>query len=224
MVVLKSSGFISEFCITINKSIMNKKIVVRTFWLVLFMTFISGSFNLYGQENGYWKLDRIESNDKIETRGKLTRKTEGKPGDLVYTFDNGSNGKLIVNGTWAPLPEVLYPKKETDFTAKLEIQKFDPPPGHFSPIVFLNFASGYSKGTVAEMKIYSVYCKSSLRVRATTSNDPKKDVPKVNETVTIKAPQSPEKLKGDLFIIRVKMGSTTGYREFFYIYKWQPAS
>ena len=182
---------------------------------------VSGYFNLYAQQDGYWKLDKIEVNDKVEVRGKLSRKTDGKPGDLVYTFDNGSNSKLIVKGTWASLPEILYPNNEASFKANLEIQKFVPPPGHFSPIVFLNFASGYSSGPVEEMKVYSVYCSSSLRVKATTSNDPKKDIPIVNETVVIKAPESPEVLKGEYFIIRVKMGSTNGYREYFYIYKWQ---
>jgi hypothetical protein len=201
---------------------MNTNATSGKFWLILTIMLLSGFFNLYAQGNGVWKLERIVTREREQVLGKLTRKVTGEPGDLVFSYDNGNNNsRLIVNGSWSALPEILNPNDEVSVSADLKIEKFIPPSHHYSPIVSLSFASGYSSGSIEEMKMSSGYCSSSLVVKATTSNDPNLDVPTASESVSVKAPESPARLKGDIFIIKVRMGSTDGYREYYYLYKWQ---
>ncbi len=201
---------------------MNQRIVIKTFCLILTMTFASGYFNLYGQENGYWKLERIETDNKEESFGKVKRQIKGEAGDLLYSGVNGNNNsQLIVKGNWTSLPEILKPNNNVSVSANLKIDKFTPPTHHWSPTISLNFISYYSSSTFEKKKMNTGYCSSRLTVKASTTADPKRNIPTVSQAVTIKVPESPEKLKGELFIINVKMGTTNTRREYFYIYKWQ---
>ncbi len=195
--------------------------VIKKFWMILTTILVSGFFNLNAQGNGYWKLDRIETKNKEDVLGQLSRKVTGEAGNLVYTYDNGSHSKLVVKGTWTPLPEILNPNDEVTFSASLKINEFKPPNHHLSPQVSMSFVSWYTSGSIEEMKGNTSYCQSNLIVKATTTDDPKLNIPEVSETVTIKVPESPIKLKGEVFIIKVRMGSTRGYREYYYLYQWE---
>ena len=194
---------------------------IRRIGLILTTIFTFGFFCLHAQGNGHWKLDRIETNSKEDVAGQLSRKVTGEVGELVYTYVNGSHSKLVAKGTWTPLPGILNPKDEVTFSASLKIEEFKPPKHHFSPQVSLSFVSWYSNGSIEEMKGNTSYCQSNLIVKATTSNDPKLNIPAVSETVTIKVPESPAKLKGEVFIIKVRMGSGSAYIDYYYLYKWQ---
>ncbi len=199
---------------------MKTILIMRRFFLLTVTVLLSGYFGLSAQEAGYWKLERIESKNKVQALGQLSREVTGKAGDLVYTYDNGAHSKLVVKGNWTPLPEILHPNDEVSFKAELKIEEFQPPKGHFSPIVTMSFVSWYSSGSIEDMKGNTAYCHSTLTVKATTSADPKKDIPTASELVTLKGPESPAKLKGDFLIIKVRIGGSLAYRD-YYIYKWQ---
>ncbi len=200
---------------------MNTSTVIRKFWMILIAIFIYGFNNLYAQENGYWKLEKIETKDKDEVRGSISRKVTGEVGNLVYTYDNGSHSRLVVKGTWSALPEILNPNDKVSFSANLNIVEWEKPNHHLSPQASMSFVSSYTSGSIEEMKGNTSYCQSNLIVKATTTDDPKLNIPSVSETVTIKVPESSAKLKGDIFIIKVFMGSSTGNRHYYYLYKWQ---
>ncbi len=201
---------------------MNTNIVIGKFWLISTILLISGFFCLHAQENGYWKLENIETKNEEEIAGKLKRQVDGKAGDLLFTYDNGNNNsRLIVRGTWSQMPEILSPGEEVSVSANLNIEEFVPPKHHYSPINSLYFTSYYSSGSFEERKINAGYCNSKLTVSASTSDKASKNIPSATGSVTIKAPESPESLKGNLFIIRVKLGENHAYREYYYLYKWQ---
>jgi hypothetical protein len=201
---------------------MTKSEVIRKVYLILTMTFVCGFFNLYGQENGYWKLERIETQNKEESFGQVTRLVKGEAGDLTYSEVNGNNNsQLIVKGNWSPLPEILKPKNIVSVSANLKINEFTPPSHHWSPTISMNFTSYYSSGTFEERKMSTGYCNDRLTVKASNSDDPNKNIPAINKTVSVKVPESPKKLKGDVFIVNVKMGTTNTRREYFYIFRWQ---
>ena len=65
---------------------MNTKNLIRKFWLILTTMLVSGIFSLYAQENGYWKLENVETQNKEEIFGKLKRQVNGKAGDLVFSY------------------------------------------------------------------------------------------------------------------------------------------
>ncbi len=200
---------------------MKTTMTIKRFCLLSVILFLSGFFGSYAQETGYWKLERIETDNKMQVSGQLSREVTGKAGDLVYTLDNGAHSKLVVKGSWTPLPEILHPNDEVSFKAELKIEEFQPPKGHFSPIVTMSFVSWYSTGSIEDMKGNTAYCHSTLTVKATTSADPKKNIPTASELVALKGPESPAKLKGEYLIIKVRMGMSLAYRDYFYVYKWQ---
>jgi len=200
---------------------MNTSTVIRKFWMIFIAIFISGFLNLNAQGNGYWKLEKIETKDKDEVRGNITRKVAGEVGNLVYTYDNGGHSRLVVKGTWSPLPEILNPNDEVSFSANLNIVEWEKPNHHLSPQASMSFVSCYTSGSIEEMKGNTSYCQSNLIVKATTTDDPNLNIPSVSETVTIKVPESPAKLKGNTFVIKVFMGSSTANRHYYYLYKWQ---
>ncbi len=182
---------------------------------------LSGFSSLCAQEKGYWQLERIENTNKVQDFGQLTRKVSGVPGDLLYVYDNGSHSRLVAKGNWSALPEILIPNEEATVDANLKIDEFKPPKHHLSLQVSMSFVSFYSSGSLEDMKGNTRYCHSTLLVKASTTDDPDKNIPRAGKTVTIKAPESPAALKGELFIIKARMGSSDGYREYYYLYRWQ---
>ncbi len=200
---------------------MKTTMIFRRFCSLFVIVFLSGFLGSFAQETGYWKLERIETDNKMQVSGQLSREVTGEAGDLVYTYDNGTHSKLVVKGSWAPLPEIIHPNDEANFQAQMKIEEFQPPKSHFSPIVTMSFVSWYSSGSIENMKGNMAYCHSTLTVKATTSADPKKDIPTASELVTIKGPESPAKLKGEYLIIKVRMGMSLAYRDYFFVYKWQ---
>jgi acetolactate synthase small subunit len=176
-------------------------------------------------QTSVWILKGIETKNKEESFGKLTRKLNGEAGNLVFSYENGNNNsRLVVKGNWETLPEILIPDEIVSLSADLKIEKFTPPTHHWSPINSLNFTSFYATNSFEERKMNTAYCKGSLIVKASNSDDPNKNIHAVSDKIKIKVPESTEHLKGNLFIIKVKMGETNAYREYFYIYEWQSSN
>ena len=197
-----------------NKSRKNSKLV-----LMLAIMLTSLFVKLNAQEKGYWQLERIESINKEEVSGNLSRKVTGEAGDLLYTF-NGANTTFVVKASWDALPKTLKPGDNVSFPAMLKIEKFVRPQSHFSPVSSMQFVSLSSSGTFEQRKMNAGYCNTSLRVSASTSDAPGKALESERKTVSIRVPASPEQLKGELFIIKVRLGSSLAFREHYYIYKW----
>ncbi len=200
---------------------MKTTMIFTRFCSLFVIVFLSGFLGSFAQETGYWKLERIETDNKLDVSGQLSREVTGEAGNLVYTYDNGTHSKLVVKGSWTPLPEIIHPNDEASFRAQLKIEEFQPPKSHLSPILTMSFVSWYSSGSIENMKGNTAYCHSTLTVKATTSADPKKNIPTASGLVTIKGPESPAKLKGEYLIIKVRMGGSLAYRDYFYVYKWQ---
>jgi hypothetical protein len=108
--------------------------LIRTLYLTLILTLLFGFLSIHAQETGYWKLEKIETKNKEESFGKLTRKLNGEAGNLVFSYENGNNNsRLVVKGNWETLPEILIPDEIVSLSADLKIEKFTPPTHHWSP-------------------------------------------------------------------------------------------
>jgi|GEM_PF-2661777 len=184
--------------------------------ITLICLILFGSNILIAQNSGYWKLEKIETTLKDFSAGKLNKQVSGNPGNLTYTDDNGNTGsKFIVSGIWSTPPEEIAPGNLLRLTSQLKIDKFLPPKHHYKPVVDLYIQTYRLTNSFENRKRASTWYHAN--VSGNTKEQDKKVV--IDHTTDVEVPSIDNQTE-NLFIVGVKLGSTSANKEVFYIYKW----